>query len=214
MIRVTETVLNTPPAGLIVDKDFWIARVISNGGVVTVEDKRDGYYWEYYIRGVSDKLDKNNNLSDLIDSSLARVNLGNVLTETETRALLNVDKSGWKWMTLGNKIKSDSQFKINREGNIVTINATFNTTAMLLDEDTLASIPYSTIGLKAAPSVDIHFQITLLESDAGDRTRGINAYIEKRTTQDTLNIKCNRVVFMSADRANILMQFCVTYIAG
>jgi hypothetical protein len=213
LIRVTETVTNTPPSGLVADKQFWVARVVSNGGVVTIQDKRDGYYWEYYIRGVSDKLDKNNNLNDLTNKPLARVNLGNVLTETEIRDLLNIDVVGWRGMEKGNKVNSSSQFEIKREGNIVTITATFSLNAALVNTDILASIPYSTIGLKAAPSYNIFFTIPLLD-DSGDRNRGILAYIEKRTTQDVLNIKINEVVFLTSDKVNKPMSFTVTYIAG
>jgi hypothetical protein len=42
---VTETVADTPPAGLVTDEEFYIARIMNSGGTVTVQDKRIGYYW-------------------------------------------------------------------------------------------------------------------------------------------------------------------------
>lgn len=79
---VAETVSDTEPAGKIANEEFWLARIINNSGTVTIEDKRDEY-WEYYIRGVSDKLTKSNNLSDVDSSSVSRTNL-DVYSKGET----------------------------------------------------------------------------------------------------------------------------------
>mgnify|MGYP000869455518 FL=1 len=89
LTQVLETTLNTAPAGKVQDKEFWIARVINNGGIVTIEDKRTEY-WEYYIKGVSDKLTKTENLNDLSDKPTARTNL-DVYSKEEVDSLLSVD---------------------------------------------------------------------------------------------------------------------------
>ena len=214
IVNVLETVEGIEPGGLVSGKEFWIARVINSSGTISIEDKRDDFYWKYYIRGVSDKLDKNNNLSELTDPSIARVNLGGLLTEEEIQSLLSVDTVGWLGMSIGSKIKSDSQIKIKRRGDIASITGTFSTKTTLEEGDIIASIAYTSIGYKAAPSTNIYFQIPLIESQTGGRNRGLHAYIEKRTSQDIMFIRLNESVYMTSDKAGRRMQFTVTYIGG
>lgn len=72
---VGEEAPNTPPTiNYIPNKTFYLARVISNSGVVTVTDKRTDY-WMFNVPALKEKLAKNQNLSDLTDLVAARNNL-------------------------------------------------------------------------------------------------------------------------------------------
>lgn len=219
--KVAETVSDTPPAGLVEDEEFWIARVSNTAGTVTIQDKREytvgttfySQYWEYYIRGVSDKLDKYNNLSDVVDKQAARWNLGDLLTRKEIESLVNVDETQWLTMSLGSKIKDGSIFKIKRQGKLVNIVATFRirSSEIPLDGDILAQISYSSIGLRAAPSTDIHFDLSITV----DRNNEVMGVIDQYTNQDILFIKFKVSGYDTAEQSRgRLHSFSVTYIGG
>lgn len=80
---VDEVTEDTPPTvGFVQDKTFYIARVQNTGTLLTIQDKRTEY-WGFNIIGISDKLDKTQNLNDLTDIAAARANLG-VLSSEDT----------------------------------------------------------------------------------------------------------------------------------
>ena len=209
--QVEETVEDTEPAGLVENEEFWIARVINNSGTVTVEDKRTGYFWEYYIRGVSDKLDKNQNLNDVANKSTARSNLG-VLSEEDTLNLLNVDDSGWFTMDRGVHISSTNyEVKIRRLGSIVCITGKFQFTAQPEEAETLFSIAYSVIGDKAIPSVIIRSQVTFINGD--DNNDGCGIYIDTDGSGD-LQVRATDRIFIGSEVLNDPCKFHLTYIGG
>jgi hypothetical protein len=85
---VQESVLDTPPTvGFTQDKTFYLARIQNTGGSLTIQDKRTEYY-AFNISGISDKLEKNQNLNDLLDKAAARDNLS-VYSKTETDSAVN-----------------------------------------------------------------------------------------------------------------------------
>lgn len=82
---VEETDLDTPPTiGFVQDETFYIARVQNTGSSLTIQDKREEF-WSFNVIGVADKLDRNNNLSELSSKSTARTNL-EVLSESQSNA--------------------------------------------------------------------------------------------------------------------------------
>lgn len=219
--KVAETVTDTPPAGLVTDEEFWIARVSNTAGTVTVQDKREytvgaviySQYWEYYIRGVSDKLDKNNNLSDVVDVNASRGNLS-VYSKAETDALLAVDSVAWVAMTKGTNIKT-SNVKIRRLGYIVNITGTFvvDGTSDIAADEVLFSIAYSAIGdYLASPSTTIFFQINSIESE--DLNHGLMFKILPQTTGQTIfEIKADTGEYVTENQGDVQYNMNVTYIA-
>lgn len=153
---VAETTLNTEPAGKITDEEFWIARVVNNSGTVTIQDKRIEY-WEYYIKGVSDKLTKTENLADLENKATSRNNL-DVYSKSEVNALSGVSDTGYLSMS---KISSNIQannfnIKIRKYGKIVNVQGTYRKQTVLSDGEIAFQISLSSIGVTALPSVDIY----------------------------------------------------------
>ena len=86
---VAEETADTPPSiGYIAGKNFYVARIKNISGLVSVTDKRTGNWWDFNIRGLFDKLDKSNNLSDILDAVAARANL-DVYSKEEIDAKFN-----------------------------------------------------------------------------------------------------------------------------
>lgn len=187
LTQVLETTLDTAPAGKVQDKEFWIARVVNNGGTVTITDKRTEY-WEYYIKGVSDKLTKTNNLSDLDDLQTARENLDVYSTE-EVDALLNVDSIPWTSMNQGSSCQSTGfDLKTSRIGRTITVSGKFKPIANAPVGSTLASIASSVIAEGLSLSRKIYGSYTEISSNSVDR--GIRYYIDlfDQDTKPTMNL--------------------------
>lgn len=215
---VQEVVSDTIPGTLTDGKDFVLARVVNNAGTVTIEDKRSDYIWEYFVKGVDDKLSATNDLSDLGDIPTARRNL-EVITEDEVKDLLNVDSTGWKAMTGGSQIDTANfDIKVKRYGNFVNITGTFKVELgnVFADEDIVAFTSYQTIGDKAAPSTDIYFSVQPFGEK--DSNYGMTLYIPKKSiSSNTLEIRVGKGLTYFPDIQEprmIIMNFNVTYIGG
>lgn len=140
---IEESLNEAPITGYIEEKHFYIARVRNIGGVVEIEDKRSEF-WTFNIEGMSDKLDKNLNLSDLPDKSKARANLG-VMSNDEVNSLLF--DSGWKEMSRGSSLAATPfSIKIRRVGKMCIVQGRFKTGSSSPSVGMLiARIPYSYI---------------------------------------------------------------------
>lgn len=143
-----ETAGEPPVTGYIENKQFYIARVLNTGGTVTIEDKRTEF-WSFNIEGMSDKLDKNLNLSDLTDPSAARANLG-VFSSDEVNALFY--DSGWKDMSRGGAAAATPfSIKIRRVGKTCIVQGRFKTASTSpVVGDLIARIPYTSIANSGA----------------------------------------------------------------
>jgi hypothetical protein len=211
LTKVAETVNDTPPAGLIEDYEFWIARVKNFNGTVTVEDKREyivgntsySQYWEYYIRGVSDKLNKNENLKDLVNIEAARGNL-DVYSTAQVDEKLAVDSVNWTAMAANSAYIETSDVKIRRVGYLVNISGTFKLkkgiSLVNLPDEVLFYISYSSIGdVLAAPTNVIRFQINSMDSE--DRNHGLMCKIPVKATGDTIfSIVTDSKVYISSNQ--------------
>jgi len=83
---IIEEVEDTAPVtNYVEDEQFYIARVNNVSGTVTVQDKRGNQFLTFNVEGVSDKLDRDENLGDLTDDSEARNNL-DVYSKAEVNA--------------------------------------------------------------------------------------------------------------------------------
>ena len=175
LTQVLETSLNTEPAGKVQDKEFWIARVINNAGTVVIVDKRTEY-WEYYIKGVSDKLTKQNNLSDLKDAAIARANL-NVYSTTEVETLFNVSSVGWTAMNRGaGAMTNDFDMQANRIGRTITISGNFRLASGVTAGSIIASIPVATIAAGLSLTRPFYFQLSSVDGNLDNR--GIKIYVD------------------------------------
>lgn len=204
--QVEETVSETEPAGKVQDKEFWIARVVNNSGTITIEDKRTEY-WEYFIRGVSDKLDRNNNLSDLTNVGNARDAL-DVYSTSQIDNFLNLTEVGWTAMNDGVAVESGGfDVKFSRIGKQCTITGKFTTKNGAAVGSIIASIPWSTVEGSDDVSVQlsnkIYCQVTTV--DTAEINRGMGFYVEERGASDDLQIK----VLENVDATDIL--FTVTF---
>lgn len=187
IVNVLETVEGVEPAGLVDGKEFWIARVTnSSGTIVSITDKREDYYWEYYIRGVTDKLDKNKNLSDLTNTSAARSNLGDILTRDEVNNLLNLSEVGWTSMNRGEAAQeSDFYIFFSRIGKSCTITGRFLTSVNSTQGSVIAFIPWSTVsgstGTPVQLSAKIRHQTTTVDAVGSGKNRGVRFYVDGTT---------------------------------
>lgn len=208
--QVSETVEDTEPAGLVNGEEFWIARVINNSGTVTIEDKRTGYYWEYYIRGVSDKLDKDENLNDLPNKTTARANL-NVYSQIEVDNLLNLTEVGWTTMDRGETAADASGYdiKFSRIGKLCTITGKFTTISGAAAGAIVASIPWSTVAGSEDVIVNltnnVYIQSSTVDDAASGKNRGMGFYVAARGESDDLQLK----VLENVDSTDIL--FTITF---
>jgi len=212
---VAETIFETEPAGKVQDSEFWIARVVNNSGTVTIEDKRDEY-WEYFIRGITDKLDRNLNLSDVENVSASRINL-DVYSKGEVEELVGEDSSDWLAMDRGANVNSSGfDVKIKRLGNLINITGSFNLSSTPPSEAVLFSIPYSSIGeSKAAPTTIIRFQISTIETF--ENNHGIQMFIPVPTDPSApagnLEVKYSTSYVPSATFGKVYF-FNLTFITG
>ena len=189
LTQVLETTLNTEPAGKVQDSEFWIARVVNNGGTVTIEDKR-AEYWEYYIKGVSDKLTKTNNLSDLTDVAEARNNL-DVYSKEEVDVLVSTDTVGWTSMNRANAAQNTGfDLKACRVGKTISISGRFKPAANVNGSD-IATLSLSTIADGLSLTNRIWSQSN--EISGGSTNYGITFYVETfdPDTQPVLKLVCD-----------------------
>lgn len=215
--KVAETVSDTPPAGLVEDEEFWISRVSNTAGTVTIQDKREytvggtsySQYWEYYIRGVSDKLNKNSNLKDLSDIVTARANL-QVYSRTDVDNLLNTTSIPWLYMSRGNATTSDDfDVKICRIGSVCTITGRFTSLNNAPSDSIVAYIPWSSLeteGMVINLTSNIYLNIVNLSDNALVDDKELPIYVAARGDSDDIQIKTSK----KAD-SSTLFRFTLTF---
>jgi hypothetical protein len=189
LTQVLETTLDTTPSGKVQDSEFWIARVINNSGTVTIVDKRTEY-WEYYIKGVSDKLTKTNNLSDLTDLAEARNNL-DVYSKEEVDVLVSTDTVGWTSMNRAAAAQNTGfDLKVCRVGKTISISGRFKPAANVNGVD-IATLSLSTIAEGLSLNNRIWSQSN--EVSGGSTNYGITFYVETfdPDTQPILKLVCD-----------------------
>lgn len=192
LTQVLETTLNTVPAGKVQDKEFWIARVINNGGTVTIEDKR-AEYWEYYIKGVSDKLTKTENLNDLSDKPTARTNL-DVYSKEEVDSLLSVDSVSWTSMTREVAANiTGFDLKACRIGKTICITGRYKPVIDMPQGSKIASLSVSTIADGLSLTNKIWSQSNDISS--GSTNKGLTFYV------DTFDPNSAPVMYLVLDSA-------------
>jgi len=98
--------------------------------------------------------------------------------------------------------------KIRRLGNTTTITGSFSMGANTVPNTTIASIPYSTVGLGTAAraTTNIYFSMPEIANSTGNG--GFRAYVKAYVAGDThLEIRT-----LYAHRENVICAFTVTYI--
>lgn len=187
---IPETTLNTPPIiDFVSDKQFYLARVINNSGVIAIEDKRTQFL-TFNVEGVSNKLDKSANLSDLNNAATARANLG-VMSAVETAALFA--DSGWKNLVRGAAgSATDFNLKIRRIGKVCLVQGTFKGGSNTSPNAIIASIPYTELFASGQtvilPSVR-HFFNPGAEFTSGNQVnRGMFGYVPSSLESDAVNL--------------------------
>lgn len=180
---IQEEILDTAPIlDFVENKEFYIARVQKNGGSVTVQDKRGTQFLTFNVEGLSDKLDKAANLSDLTNKEEARANL-QVLSASEIEANYFYD-SGWQSMIKGvGASATNFDLKIRRIGKLCVINGRFGGGANMNANAIIASIPYSSInpiGTTLKPMINIY-----VGSAADVDDRRLKAFIPAFVSGDT-----------------------------
>jgi hypothetical protein len=185
---IEESTLDTAPIlDFVTDKQFYLARVVNNSGVVTVEDKRTQFL-TFNVEGMSSKLDKVQNLADVLDKAAARANLG-VLSAAEVESLLG--DTGWKVMTKGVAADaSNFDMKIRRVGKTCIIAGTFSDGGNTSPNAIIASILYSDLLVGAEvdcpkPSIKQYFSCGSNINNSVDRNIGMFGYVQSGVTADT-----------------------------
>lgn len=202
---IPEEVLDTEPViNYVEEKQFYISRVVNNAGVITVEDKRSNFL-TFNIEGMSSKMDKDKNLSDLEDKAAARREL-NVMTPIEIEQAYFND-SGWQTMTRGSTVSSTGfSMKARRLGRMVTITGIVQTGSAAVN-DIVAYLPWSSIGIYAKPTTRIYIEGH--EVSGNENNRGMRMYIDPPAALETnMNIKVLTV------HNDTTVSFTITYIGG
>jgi hypothetical protein len=178
---IAEETAEVPPVtNYIEDKQFYVARVRNVGGSLTIEDKRE-QFWTFTIEGISDKLDKSKNLSDLTDVAVARANLG-VLSALEITESYFHD-SGWKPLSRGvAAATTDFDLKLRRIGRLCIVKGTFKDgTNSLSPNAVIGQIPFSNFALSSGailkPNEKIHFNCGVQVADV-NVNRGMLGYVQ------------------------------------
>jgi len=203
---IEETTLDTAPTtDFVTDKQFYVARVVNNAGTITLQDKRTNFL-TFNVEGMSNKLDKANNLSDLSDIAVARANLGVSSAEEIENTFFN--NTGWLPMTRGSKISSSGfSIKIRRIGKSCVIQGRFTVGgSTLVDNDVVASIAYSSLKNSVTNYVyqnnePIYFASSSEFLASHDANRGfIGVVPQKSVVEDYLKLVVNKG---SGDNQNI-----------
>jgi len=209
---VLEEVEDTEPVtNYIVDKQFYIARVRNSAGTVTIQDKREKF-WAFNIEGMSDKLDRNNNLSDLTDVEAARNNLG-VLSALQIANTYFHD-SGWKPMTNGVAASSANfDLKLRRIGKLCIIQGTFTGGSDMSPNTMIASIPYIDFaysdGTLSRHSMKIYF-FAGMQIGSDTNNRGCYGYVRESSENDSfLQLMVDNAYQMTGHKMNINLSFFV-----
>jgi hypothetical protein len=170
---VIESISDIAPGGKVTDEEFWIARVRNSSGSITIEDKRTEY-WQYYIKGVSDKLSKQENLADLGNVQIARDNL-NVYSKEETEDLVGVDVLNWVGLTReAGASATGYDIKLKRIGNICVCQGTFIATSSATVGNKIASLTETYLG--GTINVPIYFATN--GYIAGTDNKGLKLHLE------------------------------------
>lgn len=209
---IEETVVNTAPtANFVAGKQFYIARVRSVSGTVTVEDKRTDY-WTFNIEGIDDKLDKSQNLADVDSVSVSRQNLG-VLSESEitNRITTSFNKTEWLTMQRGTAASAtDFTMRVRHVGSVVNIVGRMRIPSTPSSGDELCFINYTqTTGNLSflRPTTRIFYTSAIVANN--DENKGANVYIDETDTT-----KLSIQVIDAIDTDSLLYYFNITYIAG
>ena len=110
---IAEEVENTiPVVNYIEGKEFYLARVLNTAGTITFTDKRVDW-WTFNIPGIGGKLTSSNNLSDLTNLVLARLNL-DVFSKAETLAAIGSTAN--RSLGAGSYIIGDIDVLVNTTG--------------------------------------------------------------------------------------------------
>lgn len=209
---VLEEVEDTAPVtNYIVDKEFYIARVRNSAGTITIQDKRT-QFWAFNIEGMSNKLDRDNNLSDLTNVESARNNLG-VLSAVQISNIYFHD-SGWKPMTNGIAASSANfDLKLRRIGRLCIIQGTFMGGSDMSPNTMIASIPYVDFayfdGTLSKHSEKIYFFAGMqIGSEANNR--GCYGYVRDPGVDDSfLQLMVDSAYQMTGHKMNINISFFV-----
>lgn len=150
-----------------------------------------------------------NNLSDLASASAARVNLGNVLTNTEIQTNYFAD-TGWQNMVVGTNVPlADFTMKIRRRGKIVCITGKFKLSADPSSDEVLFSIPKTLVGTDAVPTNRISTQVLYISE--AQNNRGIQMYVDTSVVSTNLEVKAGINLYAAL---NEILWVNITYIAG
>lgn len=207
---IAEQILDTPPtSNFVQDLQFYLARVKNVANVLTIQDKREEFL-TFNVEGVSDKLDKAKNLSDLTDKAQARANLG-VSTSAEIEAAFFQD-TGWVNMTRGLNVDSAGfDMKIRRMGKNICITGKFKLNGNLVQNELLFSAPLSSLGGESAiPAFKIYHQCMVIETDQNNH--GFQMYIDPSDT-NYLAIKASTGLYVPSGTWDFEYNVTINYLS-